>query len=46
VKLETILEPARQAMSNIATAWLEGWEMPLDRAIEEVLTPEATSQSG
>jgi tetratricopeptide (TPR) repeat protein len=46
VKLETILEPARQALSNTATAWLEGWDMPLDRAIEEVLAPEATSQSG
>jgi predicted ATPase len=46
VKLETILEPARQALSNTATAWLEGWDMPLDRAIEEVLAPEATSQAG
>src|SRR5580698_2759861 len=46
VKLETILEPARQALSNTATAWLEGWDMPLDRAIEEVLAPEAASQSG
>jgi predicted ATPase/predicted Ser/Thr protein kinase len=44
VKLETILEPARQALSNTATAWLEGWDMPLDRAIEEVLAPEAASQ--
>jgi predicted ATPase len=46
VKLETILEPARQALSNTATAWLEGWDMPLDRAIEEVLAPDAGSQSG
>src|SRR5271156_5256934 len=46
VKLETILEPSRQALSNTATAWLEGWDMPLDRAIEEVLAPEATSQAG
>jgi predicted ATPase len=46
VKLETILEPARRALSNTATAWLEGWDMPLDRAIEEVLAPEAASQSG
>jgi hypothetical protein len=33
-------------LSNTATAWLEGWDMPLDRAIEEVLAPEAASQSG
>jgi tetratricopeptide (TPR) repeat protein len=45
VKLETILEPARQALANTATAWLEGWDMPLERAIEEVLTAEAASQS-
>jgi predicted ATPase/serine/threonine protein kinase len=44
-KLEAILGPARQALSNTAsaTAWLEGWDMPLDRAIEEVLAPEAAS---
>ena len=48
VKLEAILEPARQALANTssATAWLEGWDMPLERAIEEVLAPEAASQSG
>ena len=46
VKLETILEPARSALSNTATSWLEGWDMPLDRAIEEVLAPEGASQSG
>ncbi len=47
-KLEAILEPARQALANTAsaTAWLEGWNMPLDRAIEEVLVPEAPSQPG
>jgi len=47
-KLEAILEPARQALSNTAsaTAWLEGWDMPLDHAIEEVLAPEAASQPG
>jgi predicted ATPase len=46
-KLEAILEPARQALANTAsaTAWLEGWNMPLHRAIEEVLTSEAASQS-
>ena len=47
-KLEAILEPARRALSNTAsaTAWLSGWDMPLEKAIEEVLTPEATSQPG
>ena len=45
VKLETILEPARQALANTATAWLEGWDMPLERAIEEVLAPEDASNA-
>jgi len=47
-KLHAILEPARQALANSAsaTAWLEGWDMPLDHAIEEVLAPEATSRPG
>src|SRR5580658_3987713 len=46
-KLEAILEPARQALANTAsaTAWLEGWNTPLDRAIEEVLAPETASQA-
>jgi hypothetical protein len=29
-----------------ATAWLEGWAMPVEKAIEEVLLPEAASPSG
>jgi predicted ATPase/serine/threonine protein kinase len=47
-KLEAILEPARQSLGNTAsaTAWLEGWNTPLDRAIEEVLAPETASPSG
>ena len=47
-KLEAILEPARQALTNTAgaTAWLEGWDMPVEKAIEEVLMPEAASSSG
>jgi predicted ATPase len=47
-KLEAILEPARQALANTgsATAWLSGWDMPLENAIAEVLTPETASQSG
>ena len=46
-KLEAILNPARQALTNTsgATAWLEGWAMPVEKTIEEVLTPEAASRS-
>jgi predicted ATPase len=46
-KLEAILDPARQALSNTsgATAWLEGWDMPIEKAIEEVLRPEALPPS-
>jgi predicted ATPase len=46
-KLEAILDPARQALTNTAgaTAWLEGWAMPVEKAIEEVLMPEAASPS-
>jgi hypothetical protein len=48
VKLEAILSPARQILSNPegATAWLEGWDLPVEIAIEEVLGPEAASSSG
>jgi predicted ATPase len=47
-KLETILDPARQAVTNTAStmAWLEGWAMPFEKAIEEVLMPEAASPAG
>jgi tetratricopeptide (TPR) repeat protein len=47
-KLETILDPARQAVTNTAStmAWLEGWAMPFEKAIEEVLLPEAASPAG
>ncbi|MGA8144752.1 MAG: protein kinase [Candidatus Acidiferrales bacterium] len=47
VKLEVILDPARQALTNTsgATAWLEGWAMPVEKAIDEVLTIEAASSS-
>jgi predicted ATPase len=46
-KLEAILGPARQALSNTAstTAWLEGWAMPVEKAIEEVQMPDAASSS-
>jgi hypothetical protein len=29
-----------------ATAWLEGWNMPLEKAIDEVILSEAASTSG
>jgi hypothetical protein len=47
-KLEATLHPARQALTDTAgvTAWLEGWALPIDKAIEEVMTPEAVSSSG
>jgi predicted ATPase len=45
-KLEALLDPARQALATSgATAWSEGWAMPVERAIEEVLMPEAGSPS-
>jgi len=47
VKLEANLGQARHAMTNTAgaTAWLEGWALPVEKAIEEVLIPEADSSS-
>jgi predicted ATPase len=43
-KLEAILESPRQALTNTVgvTAWLEGWALPAEKAIEEALMPEAT----
>jgi hypothetical protein len=40
-KLEAALEVSRQALTNTASAaaWLEGWAMPADKAIEEVAKP-------
>jgi hypothetical protein len=40
-KLEKGLEPARQALTNAegATAWLAGWVLPVEKAVEEALTP-------
>ncbi len=45
VKLETSLHAARQALTNKvgATAWLEGWALPAEKAIEEVLVAEDPS---
>jgi tetratricopeptide (TPR) repeat protein len=46
-KLDALLDPVRQALTNTAgaTAWLEGWAMPVEKAIEEVLMPGAESAS-
>jgi predicted ATPase len=47
VKLEASLGPVRQAMSHTAgaTAWLEGWGLPVEKAIQDVLTLDAASPS-
>jgi len=51
-KLEAHLGPARYALANTsgATAWLEGWGMPLEKAIEkaieEALRSDAESSPG
>ena len=44
-KLETSLHAARQTLTNKggAAAWLEGWALPAERAIEDVLMPEDSS---
>ena len=46
-KLEASLQAARQALTNTAgtTAWLEGWALPVEKAIDEVLMPETASRS-
>ena len=46
-KLEAILDPARQALSNTASAmaWLAGWDMPVEKVVEQVLMPKAESLS-
>jgi predicted ATPase len=45
VKLEASLDPARRAISNAAgtTAWLEGWSLPVEKVVEEVVMPAQTS---
>jgi predicted ATPase len=42
IKLEDSLDAARKAMSNTAgtTAYLQGWALPLEKAIEEVRLPD------
>jgi tetratricopeptide (TPR) repeat protein len=46
-KLETSLHLARQALSNTAgtAAWLEGWTLPVEKVVEEVLMPDVASSS-
>ena len=46
-KLEASLHPARQALTSTAggAAWLEGWALPVDKAIEEVLMTETATPS-
>jgi len=47
-KLDALLDPTRKALTNTAgaTAWLEGWALPVERAIEEVLSSQGESPSG
>ncbi|HXN53632.1 MAG TPA: protein kinase [Candidatus Acidoferrum sp.] len=47
VKLERGLEPARQTLTNstAATVWFEGWTVPVEKAIEEVLMPHSAGRS-
>jgi len=47
-KLDAVLDPARKVLTNTAgaAAWLEGWNLPVEKTIEEVLRPEAESSAG
>ena len=47
VKLESILDTARQGLTETSrvAAWSEGWAMPVEQAIEEVLPSETASPS-
>ena len=44
-KLEASLQTARKALTGTAgtKAWSEGWALPIEKAIEEVLMPETSS---
>ena len=46
-KLERGLESARQSLTNptAATVWFEGWTVPVEKAIEEVLMPHSAARS-
>lgn len=43
VRLEKALEAARQTLSNAAglTAWMKGWAMPVEEAVQEALSCDA-----
>ena len=47
VKLQATLDSARERLSNAASskAWLDGWGLAVDEAIEVALKPDAASQS-
>jgi hypothetical protein len=44
-KLEASLQAARKALTDTlgTKAWLEGWALPVEKAIEEVLMPQTPS---
>jgi hypothetical protein len=44
-KLEASLRAVREALTNTVgtKAWLEGWALPVEKAIEEVLIPQTSS---
>jgi len=44
-KLQVSLQPAREALTDTVgtQAWLAGWALPVEKAIEEVLMPETSS---
>jgi tetratricopeptide (TPR) repeat protein len=44
-RLEASLQAARKTLSDTlgARAWLEGWALPVEKALEEVLMPETSS---
>ena len=46
-KLEASLRVARQMLTDKAgvAAWMAGWALPMEKAIEEVLTPEIASSA-
>jgi predicted ATPase len=48
VRLEKDLEAARQMLSNAAglTAWMEGWAMPVEEAVQEALSSDAEPSLG
>jgi predicted ATPase len=44
-KLQASLQPAREALTDTVgtQAWLAGWALPVEKAIDEVLMPETSS---